>query len=178
MTMLSFLINASYKPLVLYFNHGTKHGKNAEKFIVDFCTKNELRYYTGQVCGNKPKGRSEEDWWREQRYKFLDKFEGPIATAHHLNDVAETYLFGALNGTPKLIPECRGKFIRPMLETSKQEIEKWAEKWNVKYIQDPSNYKNNHRRNVIRNEMMPIVDQINPGFLKVIKKKLKEQREE
>ncbi len=43
MAVLDFLIQGKYKPEVLYFNHNTDHGQQAEKFMIDYCNKNNLK---------------------------------------------------------------------------------------------------------------------------------------
>ena len=75
MVALDFL-KSNHDVKVLHFNHGTGHGEEAEKFIVDYCRRNDI------PCSERireketiPPGASKEAWWRERRYAFLDKYD-------------------------------------------------------------------------------------------------------
>ena len=155
---------------ILYFNHGTEHGQEAEEFLTKFCEKNDLELKIGRIKNEKKSKESLEEYWRNERYAFFDDFHGQVITAHHLQDSIETYIFTALRGHAKLIPYQRGKYLRPFLMVPKSEILKWAKRYSVEHIQDPSNVENDHCRNIIRNEMMPIVMKVNPGIEKTVKK--------
>jgi tRNA(Ile)-lysidine synthase len=173
MCILDFLRKGRKDVTLLYFNHNTPHGNEAESFVRDFAEKNGISYHIGSISLERGKSQSLEDYWRQERYNFFDNFtDAPIITAHHLNDCVETWLFGAIHGNPKLIPNRRGNYIRPYLQTSKETILHWTEKNKVEYIQDESNFENDHARNIIRNEMMDSVLKVNPGIEKVIRKKL------
>ena len=89
---------------LLYFNHGTVHGEEAEKFLIQFCKENELILHIGRISREKQQGESPEEFWRKERYAFFETFSKTIITCHHLNDVVETYLFTSLRGCGKLIP--------------------------------------------------------------------------
>jgi tRNA(Ile)-lysidine synthase len=157
---------------ILHFNHSTEHGNEAEMFVKDFCEKNHLRVEIGRISSPKKKEESQEEYWRNQRYAFFDQFDGPTLMGHHLADVMETWIFTTLRGNPRLIPIQRGKYLRPFLLTSRKEIDDWAVRHNVKWIQDPSNDTCDHSRNIIRHEMMSIALRVNPGLEKTMRKML------
>jgi tRNA(Ile)-lysidine synthase len=168
MVLLDF-INNCHDVTVLHFDHGTEFGAEARKFVEDYCESWQIPIICGRISSDR-EGRSLEEWWRDERYAFLEKFNGIVATAHHLNDVAETYLFSAIHGTPKIIPQSRNNVVRPLLATPKSAIEDWADNHSVPYLHDPSNSDTNRPRNRIRMNIMPQIEKINPGFLKVVKK--------
>lgn len=157
---------------LLYFNHGTLHGEEAEKFLINFCEKNNFVLHIGKISREKEKGESPEEFWRKERYAFFESFDKTIITCHHLNDVLETYLFTSFRGNAKLIPYQRGKYLRPFLTVSKKDIIKWSKKYNVEYVHDPSNDSLKYSRNKIRHLILPQVLEVNPGFEKTIKKKI------
>lgn len=161
---------------VLHFNHGTEHGKEAEEFVSNFCSENNLPLLIGRIASEKLKKESQEEYWRRERYSFFSKFCLPIITCHHLNDVLETWIFTSLRGEGKLIPFKRDNFIRPFLLTSKKEIKDWVERNDLKWCEDKSNSENIHSRNIIRNELMPIALKVNPGLEKMMRKKLMEMK--
>lgn len=157
---------------VLHFNHGTVHGKDAEEFVKDFCNDNNLKFIIGKIAGSRG-NQSEEEYWRNERYSFFDLIpNGKIITCHHLNDVMENWVFTSLRGIPKIIPLVRGRYIRPFLQCSRESIDKFAKRYNVEHIEDPSNSDSIHMRNYIRHELMDKLLVVNPGFAKVIKKKI------
>lgn len=176
MTLLCFLLEANYKPTILHFDHDTVHGQVARNFVTEFCSDRNLITKVNKIQGHKPNGVSTEEWWRTERYKFFNQFEGPIATAHHLDDALETYLFTTVrHGKSELIPIKRDQFVRPLLTTTKNEIINWADRYNVPHVHDESNYDVKYPRNRIRHNIMPEILQVNPGFHKVIKKMYLEQ---
>lgn len=165
--------------ILFHFNHGTEHGKVAEEFARKVSEKYNLELHVSTVVNAKPKGMSEEAFWHEERYRFFHSFpEIPIITAHHLSDVVETYLMSSLKGSAKLMGYSNGNIIRPFLGCSKKEIDRWAEKNEVEFVQDYSNFENVHDRNIVRNELLPIVLKVNPGIEKTVKKLLMEKLNE
>lgn len=155
---------------VLYFNHGTEHGKDAETFLSDFCDRKKLKLVVGNISKEYSGKGSLEEYWRDERYNFLESFDCPILTAHNLNDCVETWMFSCIRGFPKIIPYKRNQVIRPFLMVSKTQIISWANKNQLEYIQDPSNDCLDYTRNLIRHDMIPIVEKINPGIENMLKK--------
>ena len=176
MAVVDFLLKGRRKVDIAYFNHDTAHSKEAEQFIKQYCGKNELNFVIGRVKGTRGK-RSIEEFWRDERYKFLEGLGSPfIITAHHLDDVLETWLMSSFHGTPKLIPYQRNKIFRPFLMTKKKHLIDYVKNKDVDYIEDPSNTNNlNLMRNFVRHKIVPDVLKVNPGIRKTIRKKLIEK---
>jgi|TARA_B110000977_G_scaffold169875_1_gene220167 tRNA(Ile)-lysidine synthase len=163
---------------VLHFNHGTAHGEQAEEFVLRYCRKNSIPFLVDRVRSTIPPGRSREDWWRNQRYEFFDKYtDRPVVTCHHLDDCVETWIFSSLNGTGKSIPYRRNHVVRPFLLNRKRDLALWANLKNVPHIEDDSNAETCYNRNYIRHNMMPHVLEVNPGIHKVISRKVREEYE-
>lgn len=111
-----------------------------------------------------------EELAREARQDFLIKLAGEIkadkiALGHNLDDQAETVLMRILRGTglsglagisPKR--NIRGTiFIRPLLETSRREIESFLKRKKMKTRIDPTNKEDIFMRNRIRHELLPLL---------------------
>ena len=176
MVFVDFLLKGKRKVDLAFFNHDTGHSREAEKFVRQYAAKNNLILTIGRVKGTKGK-RSFEEFWRDERYQFLESFRSSfIITNHHLDDVVETWLFSSFHGKPNLIPYQRGdKIFRPFLMTSKKDIMSYAERKGVEWIEDPSNkMTKNIMRNQIRHNVMPEVLKVNPGIRTTIRKKLLE----
>ena len=160
---------------VLHFNHGTAHGEQAEEFVLRYCRKNSIPFLVDRVRSTIPPGRSREDWWRNQRYEFFDKYtDRPVVTCHHLDDCVETWIFSSLNGTGKSIPYRRNHVVRPFLLNRKRDLALWANLKNVPHIEDDSNADTCYTRNYIRHTMMENVLKVNPGIHKTIAKKVRQ----
>jgi len=173
MAVLDFLRAGKKNVTVAYFDHGTEHGAEARRFIEGYCKSNSVDSVIGDLLGEKPKGESWEEWWRNSRYEFFRSIKQPIITCHHLNDVAEWWVFSALNGTPRLIPYRNGNVIRPFLSTPKASFVDWCDRKGVPYVTDPGNFNCKFARSRIRNNIMPEALKINPGLLTVLQKKLR-----
>lgn len=104
---------------------------------------------------------------RECRYQaFSAHAEGLVATAHTASDNLETVLFRLIRGTGTKglcgIPEQRDKYIRPLLRTSRKEIEAFISEQHLDYITDSTNLDTAYTRNFIRHTIIPLCSEINP----------------
>ena len=173
MAIVNFLREGRRKVTLAYLNHDTIHSKKAEEFLKRYCGKNEINFILGRIKGARGK-RSLEEFWRDERYKFLNSLGGDfVITAHHLDDVVETWLMSSFHGQSKLIPYRRGvKIYRPFLLTEKRAIRRYAEGRNLEWVDDPSNDSLIHMRNLVRHKIVPEVLKVNPGIRKTIRKKI------
>lgn len=124
------------------------------------------------------KGISEELAGREIRYEFFEKICAEkgidaIATAHHRNDNAETILMNFMRGSSISglcgIPYRRGKIIRPLLDVTRAEIERYCKDNSLEYVIDETNLETEYTRNKIRNILIPQIEQLfNPGFVQTV----------
>ena len=113
-----------------------------------------------------------EECARNVRYDFFEckakELDAITATAHTLNDNAETVLFHIIRGTGLKglngIPPVRGNIIRPLINVSREEILEYLNGRNVGYVNDSSNFDNHFTRNKIRNSLIPLIEGINPSF--------------
>lgn len=170
MAILHFLLRGRKNPAVAFFDHGTDIAKEEFNVVSSFCKQNKLEFYFGGIKKEKPKNESLEEYWRNERYEFLESFYCQKITGHHLDDVVESWIFGSLNGQPKLIPYRRGEVIRPFLITPKESLLEYAERHSVSYIYDTSNDDMTRNRNYIRKHIVPHALVVNPGIKNMIKR--------
>lgn len=170
MVFLDFLLKGKYNPDILYFNHNTKHGDEAEKFIINFCNKKGLNLIIGRT-DIKPTSNKEKQW-SDARYNFFKEYKGDVITCHHLNDCVETYIFTMLRGFKSTIPYRKKNVIRPFLLTSKKDINDWQKRHNVEFIEDDSNLCLDFSRNRIRHNIVPECLKVSPGLLSIVKKEI------
>ena len=119
---------------------------------------------------------------RELRYGWLEEMRAThkydyIATAHHLNDNIETVVHNFIKGTGikglRGMQRKYGKIIRPLLEVSKADIEAFQKDHTLNYSEDSSNSSDKYTRNKIRHHLLPLIEQINPGFERGFVERLK-----
>ncbi len=108
---------------------------------------------------------------RAARYAALEAEAGPdeiIATGHTADDQAETVLGnllrGAGSGGLSGIPARRGRWLRPLLRLTREEVRAAADVLRLPYADDPGNADLRHRRNVLRHEAIPFLEErFGPG---------------
>ena len=92
-----------------------------------------------------------------------------IITAHHVDDVVETFMINLSRGTGLEgltgIPSKNGNIIRPMLPFSRKEIEIYASENQLQWREDSSNASDKYVRNKIRHHIVPVFKEINDSFL-------------
>lgn len=88
-----------------------------------------------------------------------------IATGHHLEDSAETLLLNLIRGSGTQgfqgIPPRNGRWIRPLILCSKEEILGYLEENRLKFAQDPTNFHGNNARARLRREVFPTLNGLN-----------------
>lgn len=144
-------------------------------FVVDLCKTLSIPCET--VCWNaaseRRPGESLEMCCRRLRYGWFEDVANRlnlsrIALGHHREDSEETMLLNLFRGTGpdglRGIAPRRGIFIRPMLSVSRREIEDYCLECGVSWRVDSSNASSLYRRNVVRNQLMPLVGRYFPDF--------------
>ena len=104
---------------------------------------------------------------RRIRYEFYEKIMADtgadkVAQGHNSDDQAETVIMRLLRGSGAHglggIPPVRGSFIRPLIETSRSDIDDYLRLLQVTPRQDSSNLSAIYRRNKIRLELLPFLE--------------------
>lgn len=173
MVALDFLRRA-HDVTAVTFDHGSEYHDNSMSHTVrPYCEKHGIELVEGRISNIvKPNGLSLEEYWRNERYQFFRNLDQLVVTAHHLDDMVETWLWSSCHGLGKLIPYANQNVIRPFRLNAKLELENWADKFYVPYLNDPSNNNQRFMRNYIRHNMVKHALIVNPGLHKVLRKKL------
>ncbi|MBU0647720.1 tRNA lysidine(34) synthetase TilS [Patescibacteria group bacterium] len=156
-----------------HLNHNIRgqDSDNDQKFIQNLAKKFNLPLTTKKLAQNNLQTPSEEKL-RKQRYQFLEKTRVEtqcdyILTAHHQNDQVETIIFNFIRGTGPTgltgMPFKQGNILRPLLNTTKQEILEYLKKHQIKYRIDKSNQDTKYSRNYIRHKLLPLIKKLNPN---------------
>jgi len=143
------------------------------------CDELQVPFHLLRVQGRARAGESPEAAARTARYRALAEWlptHAVLTTAQHLDDQAETLLLQLLRGAgPRglaAMPENsalgRGRLLRPLLETSRKAIVSYAREHRLRWIEDPSNTDTRYDRNLLRQRIIPELQQHWPGLSKVL----------
>lgn len=158
--------------IVVHINHGIR-GEEAERdqiFVESLCKEHRIDcrvfYYSVQQLAKKEKV-SEEEMGRRVRYQsFFQVLKEEqcqkIAVAHNQNDQSETMLLNlfrgsGLKGLSGILP-VRGVVIRPLLMTTRKEIELFLEERKLSFQIDKTNLEEDYTRNKIRLSLIPYIE--------------------
>jgi tRNA(Ile)-lysidine synthase len=111
---------------------------------------------------------------RQGRYEALeakrDQYKcDAIVLAHHRDDVAETVLFRILRngrfGSFDVMPELSSNgLFRPLLQVSRDQINKYSRNRKIYYADDPSNQNEHFDRVWLRNRVIPMFEERFPDI--------------
>ena len=158
---------------VCHYNHRLRGEDSYNDFA--FVKKIAKDYGTDFFGGEAKRDNlfKNEEEARFARYQFFEKIlrEGrgdKMAVAHNLNDQIETFFLRLLRGTGlsglKSIPYRREKFIRPLLDISRIEIEDYLQKEGLSFRVDQTNFDLSFTRNYFRHKVIPMLQKINPNL--------------
>jgi tRNA(Ile)-lysidine synthase len=150
--------------------------KTAEGYGVPFVSAK-----ASDLLVNFKRDGSQEALGRRLRRTFLENVAHSynaqvIALGHHLQDQEETFFIRLIRGTSLsglvgMRPK-HGVYIRPLLETNKEDILAYLHEKNIAYLNDPTNTSSLYLRNRIRNNVIPELQaadkRFNQNFLKTI----------
>ena len=172
-----------FKIIVAHVNHMIrKEAKDDEKYVENYCKNNGLEFYAKsieveKIANNSKKGT--EETGRIVRYNFFEEVlkntnSNKIAIAHNKNDKVETIIMNVLRGSGisglKGIEEKKdNKYIRPLIECERYEIEKYCEEKKLNPRIDKTNFENVYTRNKIRNIVIPYIkEEFNPNIIETL----------
>ena len=153
------------------YHHGTGDFADASLSLVkSYCEELNVPLTVGYLdpASKIAKNDSKENFWRQHRYAFFDAaIEGRVVLAHHLDDAIETFVVSSLKGSPRVIPEVRGRYVRPFIRTLKADLKLWATTFGVPYMNDPSNSDGSNQRSRLR-ALMPGLYEVEPGLIRTV----------
>lgn len=168
--LLDILYKLNYNICVAHVNHGLR--ENAiidQKFVEDFCQKRNIPFFVKEINLRQLQSKmSLEEAGRKERYDFFDEIIKKenctkIATAHNSNDNAETVIMNLIRGSGvsglKGIEPIRKNIIRPLIEITRKEIEKYCIDNNLNPRHDESNDEDIYTRNKIRLKLIPYIEE-------------------
>ena len=169
MCLLHVLSSLDVRIIALHFNHGWREEADAEEQVCrEFCLKLGIEFYSRRA----DKGlKQTESVARAARYKifaeYMEKHSADgIFTAHNSDDNVETLIYRLAKGTGifglKGIASQRDDIWRPLIDVTRREIEQYCSSNNLCPNFDSSNLNTKYKRNFIRHEIIPKLENINP----------------
>lgn len=166
MAMVTLFLQANISIGVAHINHhlrGNESDEDAE-FIQKYCEEKKIPFYIFHIDPAQFASGNMHDTARKLRYEWLNKLAkeekfNSIATAHHKDDVAETYIIHLMRGSGldglDGISSKQNNIIRPMLFADRNDIMQFVKKNNIPYREDSSNIADKYMRNKIRHHVLP-----------------------
>lgn len=169
--------------VVAHVNHMLRDVADLEtEYVQNFCKKLGIECYVKKADIleiSKTQKKGTEEVGRQVRYDFFDEVakktnSNKIATAHNSNDRAETVILNILRGSglsglKGIEPIRDNKYIRPLINTDRQDIENYCNDNKLEPKYDKTNNENIYTRNKVRNTVIPYIKkEFNPNIIKTI----------
>ena len=164
----------------VHVNHGISPnaGRWAD-FCVELCRKSGVPLQVETVDIGPYRSLGLEGAARHARREVFARIDADLVVfAQHRDDQAETLMLQLLRGTGlsglsgiarlQAFPGTRARILRPLLETSRAEIEAYARERGLKWVDDESNADTGRRRNFLRHVVFPLVEQRFPAARAVV----------
>ncbi len=159
--------------LVLNVEHGIRGESSIadSDFVRRYCEENGLDLIVERAdvpsrCAESGRGEEEEARLvrREFFFRILEAGKAELVLiAHHSDDNAESVLMHILRGCGlsglRGMDVLSGEILRPLLSTSRAEIDEYVEKNAVPYVEDETNANNEYFRNFVRNRVFPLLNE-------------------
>lgn len=173
----------NFEIIVCHVNHLIREEAiNDEEYVVNYCKKNNIKCYVKRIdvktyANNKKQGTEEAG--RNIRYEFFEQIlkkesANKIAIAHNKNDKIETIIMNVLRGSgvsglKGIEPIRENKYIRPLIEIDRAQIENYCKENNLEPRIDKTNFINDCTRNKIRNIVLPFIKkEFNPNIVETL----------
>ncbi len=178
------MIDMNFEIVVAHVNHMIrKEAAEDEKYVKKYCEENQIEFYSKSIDVQKMANNNKigiEEAGRKARYEFFDEIlektnSQKIAIAHNKNDKIETVLMHILRGSGinglKGIEPIKGKYIRPLIECERTEIEDYCSENSLDPRIDKTNFDNEYTRNKVRNVLIPYIQkEFNPNLIRTIER--------
>jgi tRNA(Ile)-lysidine synthase len=149
-----------------------------EKFVVELAKKMSIKLFVTNFNTNTYVENNKVNVQiaaRELRYGWFAELMQEngietLVTAHHSDDNLETFLINLSRGTGMLglmgIPSKTDTISRPLLAFSREQILNYAKAEKLEWVEDKSNADTKYLRNKIRHQIVPVLKELHPTFLK------------
>lgn len=186
-------LHMDFDIIVAHVNHLIREeAEDDERFVKNFCKKIGVQFFSKSIDIQKIANNNKigtEEAGRNARYDFFNEIlertnSNKIAIAHNKNDKVETMIMNVLRGSgisglKGIEPIKNNKYIRPLIECERSEIEQYCIDNNIDVRIDKTNFENIYTRNKVRNIIIPYIKQeFNPNIIQTMDRLSKLVKEE
>ena len=160
--------NAAKRFVVLHVDHGLRpESKEEYRFVKSLAKRLGIPFRGTHAKVVQKRGESVEMAARRVRLAFFAKSMkslrlDAVATGHHMDDVAETFLMklrrATLAGLRETSEVAGVKFVRPLLGCRDEELKDYLRKFGEEWREDASNGDISIERNRVRHELIPFIE--------------------
>ena len=160
--------NAAKRFVILHVDHGLrKESKEEYRFVRNLAKRLGIPFKGIHAKVMRKRGESLEMAARRVRLAFFSECTeklklDAIATGHHMDDVAETFLMklkrASLCGMREKSQVGKIRFVRPLLGCRDRELKAYLEKFGETWREDASNQDVSIERNKVRHEIIPYLE--------------------
>jgi len=168
--LLDLLISKKVDVTLVWVDHNTSWCKQEFEFARETAKKYKLELVCYKI-NLFDKSTSLECFWSRERNRIFQSLDKKVLVGHTLDDAMEWYVMSAFQGTVKLLDYQNQNVLRPLLTTSKEKILQYANRNDLVYLIDPSNYDSEFNlRNKVRLNLIPEVLNCFPGLRTTVAK--------
>ena len=154
---------------IAHLNHKLRGAESDgdERFVEELAARHDVAFYRSEARVADAGGNLEQEA-RKARLNFYERLIGEgkcdcVATGHTRDDQAETVLFRILRGSGPagmagILPVTGKRIIRPLIGTSRGEVEEFLRARGIDWREDASNRDTRFARNRIRHELLPALE--------------------
>ena len=159
---------------LLHFSHADPVHKQEYETVQELAHKLGVKLISGVQFNSVEKNREKQ--WRDARYNWFHSFDGDVATGNTLDDAVECYLITCLRGRGEYMPHRNKNVFRPFLLTDKDKLVTYCEYRGLQWYEDPGNFDTEFSlRSRVRQSLVPIALQCEPGLDNMVKRRLTEK---
>ncbi|EJF54242.1 tRNA(Ile)-lysidine synthetase [Saprospira grandis DSM 2844] len=178
--VLAHLLMSWAQPQVwVHFNYQLRATAQEEAdFLAQLAQEKDIPFYTktydlGQELAQQ--GGNLQARARSLRYQYFEEVRQQVGakyilTAHHLDDLLETFFLqqlrgGGLGSMQGILPKDeQRKLCRPLLSAPKSALKSYALAQNIVWKEDQSNQEVKYKRNFLRNRVLPEIQRAYPNY--------------
>lgn len=163
-----------YSLSAVHVHHGLSPGADAwAEHCRRVCAELDVPLEVARVAV-APGGQGLEAAARQARYQVFSRLDVDwVVLAQHQDDQAETVLLQLLRGADlkglaamparRALPVGRARLLRPLLPYSRADLAAYAARVGLSWVEDESNADTGLTRNLLRHEVMPLLERCRPG---------------
>lgn len=191
MVLLTLCKQCGLNAIAAHVNYGLRGGDSEAdaQLVSEYCATHKITLEQKKVTEhdwNAHRGSTQEQA-RAIRYAWFNELlkkhgAARVLTAHHANDQTETMLMQFIRGgggkSVYGMAADTGSLLRPLLSRTKNELLEYARTNHIPWREDLSNQSDAYTRNTIRHNLLPLIEQLNPGIHDDIQERSQRMHEE